>query len=73
MAQIILNVPDITCGHCEMTVREALSPLEGIRDVSVSIPDAQVLVEYDDSKIQVDQMKDVLEAEEYPVESVQPV
>ena len=70
MATAILNVPDISCEHCERTITEALAPLEGVRDVGVDIPRRQVRVEYDDALVTVQRLEEVLAEEEYPVESV---
>ena len=69
MAQIVLNVPDISCEHCQRTITNALTPVEGIRNVNVDIPAKQVSVEYDETKVDVDRMKAVLAEEDYPVES----
>jgi copper chaperone len=71
MANAVLNVPDISCEHCEHTITTALSPVEGVREVKVDIPAKQVHVTYDDTVIGVDRLKEVLQEEEYPVESVQ--
>ena len=70
MATTVLNVPDISCEHCERTITNALTPISGVRTVNVDIPGKQVHIDFDDSKISVDQMKDVLQEEDYPVESV---
>lgn len=70
MATTTLNVPDISCEHCERTITNALAPIAGVRAVKVDIPGKQVRVEFDDSQVNVDQMKDVLQEEDYPVESV---
>ena len=70
MASTILNVPDISCEHCERTITQALSPLEGVRNVGVDIPRRQVRVDYDDTLVSVQRFQEVLAEEEYPVESV---
>lgn len=70
MATTILNVPDISCEHCERTITGALTPVEGIRTVQVDIPAKQVRVDYDDRQVDVDRMRSILEEEDYPVESV---
>ena len=70
MASTILNVPDISCEHCERTITQALSPLEGVREVGVDIPRRQVRVDYDDTLVTVQRFEEVLAEEEYPVESV---
>ncbi len=69
MAQVILEVPGISCEHCERTIVEALSPRAGVQSVSVSIPGKQVQVAYDPAQIDVAQMREILLDEEYPVAS----
>lgn len=70
MANATLGVPDISCEHCERTIIQALTPLEGVKSVRVDIPLKQVQVEYDESSVSVDRFKEVLDEEAYPVESV---
>lgn len=69
MAKTTLSVPDISCEHCERTITEALTPLEGVRDVKVDIPSKQVNVEYDEGTVDVNKFKAVLQEEDYPVAS----
>jgi copper chaperone len=66
---VVLNVPDISCEHCERAITGALTPVEGIKTVAVDIPAKQVRVSYDDAQVGIDQMKEILAEEEYPVES----
>jgi len=70
MATTVLNVPDISCEHCERTITNALQPVEGVQSVRVDIPGRQVHVDYDDAQVKVEKMKEILQEEEYPVESV---
>ena len=70
MAKTVLNVPDISCEHCERTITDALTPISGVQKVNVDIPGKQVHVEYDDAQVSFNQMKDILQEEDYPVESV---
>ena len=69
MATTVLTVPDISCEHCERTITNALTPVDGIRSVRVDIPEKKVQVEYDEARVSVERMKEVLQEEEYPVES----
>jgi copper chaperone CopZ len=69
MATTVLSVPTISCSHCENTISEALTPLAGVSSVRVDIPTKKVTVEYDPSAASVEQFKDVLAEEDYPVES----
>lgn len=70
MKTVTLNVPDISCDHCERAITAALSPVAGVQQVSVDIPGRSVRVEYDEARVEVEQMQEILAEEEYPVESV---
>ncbi len=70
MATTVLNVPDISCEHCERAITGALSPVEGVNNVSVDIPARQVKVDYDAAQVDLEKMKAILQEEDYPVESV---
>ncbi len=70
MARMVLSVPDISCEHCERTIENALQPLEGVHSVAVDIPAHEVTVDYDESRVNVDRIKDTLLDEEYPVAAV---
>jgi copper chaperone len=67
---VVLNVPDISCEHCERTIAQTLTPMDGVSSVRVDIPTRQVRVEYDDGAVDVERLKQVLAEEDYPVESV---
>lgn len=42
---LLLNVPDMTCGHCQASVEKALSAMPGVTRVSVDLPAKRVSVE----------------------------
>lgn len=69
MAQAILKVPDISCEHCERTIKQTLGPQPGVRQVRVDIPARQVYLEYDESQIDLARVGELLDEEGYPVES----
>jgi copper chaperone len=69
MAKTVLNVPNISCEHCKMTITEALTPVAGVRAVDVDIDSKQVAVDYDETAVSVDRLREVLAEEEYPVAS----
>ncbi len=71
MATTVLSIPDISCGHCQATITNALMPLDGVQAVNVDIPTKKVTVQYDPAVVQVDRMKSVLAEEDYPVDSVE--
>jgi copper chaperone len=71
MANVVLNVPDISCEHCERTITNTLSPVEGVQAVRVDIPAHQVNVQFDPAVVSVGRMEALLQEEEYPVASVE--
>lgn len=72
MSQITLNVPDISCAHCEKTVLETLQDKPGVNSVQVSIPAKKVLLDYDETTLDLEQAKADLDEEGYPVASIEP-
>lgn len=46
MTEATLNVPDISCGHCKESIEGAVSELQGVAKVDVSINDRTVFVSY---------------------------
>jgi copper chaperone len=70
MSQITLNVPDISCAHCEKTILTALQDQPGVESVQVSLPTKNVYLTYDDQALTLDQIKHLLDEEGYPVASV---
>jgi len=67
---VVLNVPDISCGHCERTITGALKDVPGVGSVRVDIPGKQVELEYDPGQVSLDRVKEILAEADYPVESV---
>ena len=70
MAHTTLSVPDISCEHCERTITETLSPVDGVKSVKVDIPAKAVTVDYDDATVSVERFKELLKEEDYPVAEV---
>ncbi|HEY0069235.1 MAG TPA: heavy-metal-associated domain-containing protein [Chloroflexia bacterium] len=70
MTQITLNVPDISCAHCEKTILTVLQDQPGVESVQVSLPNKNVYLTYNDQALTLDQIKDLLDEEGYPVASV---
>ncbi len=67
MSQITLNVPDISCAHCEKTILSVLREQPGVNAVQVSIPAKTVLLDYDEQALSLEQVKELLDEEGYPV------
>lgn len=72
MTTSILHVPDISCEPCERAVAGALAALPGVRSVVVDVPGKRVRVTYDEARVSIDRMKEILQEEDYPVAAVTP-
>jgi copper chaperone len=69
VTRVVLEVPDISCEHCERTVRSTLEPLSGIQTVQVDVPARSVTVDYDEGTVSLGEMSAALADEDYPVAS----
>ena len=49
MTQITLNVPDISCNHCKMSIEGAVNELDGIESAEVNVEGRTVAVSWDDT------------------------
>jgi copper chaperone CopZ len=67
MIQVKLDVPDISCAHCEKTILEALRGKPGVQAVAVSVPAKSVLLKYDEDAITLQKVEEILDEEGYPV------
>ncbi len=63
-----LNVQGMTCGHCKMSVENALKDLEGVQTAEVNLDAGNVAVTYDEAKVNQDAMKEAIEDQGYDVE-----
>lgn len=55
-------VNGMKCEHCKAHVENALKNLCGVNSVEVSLPNHCVNVDFDENKINAQQMKDAVEA-----------
>jgi copper chaperone len=67
MMTITLHVQGMTCGHCKMAVTNALKELDGVKNVEVHLQDSTVDVDYDETKVSVEKLKEAIEEQGYDV------
>jgi copper chaperone CopZ len=67
MGKQTLTVPNITCGHCVMSIKNELSELEGITKVDGDPENKSITVEWE-SPVTLDKIKDTLKEINYPAE-----
>ena len=67
MTSKILNVAGMSCDHCKMAVTKAVGALEGVEAVEVSLENSTASVEFEESKLALDTIKQAIEAQGYEV------
>lgn len=63
-----MQVPEIHCDHCVTSIEGAVGDLDGVEDVSVSIDDRTVAVDYDESTVDRSRIVDAIEGQGYAVD-----
>lgn len=63
-----LQVQGMTCGHCKKAVEGAVKELDGVSSAEVNLEAGSVDVAYDESKVNVESMKEAIEEQGYDVE-----
>jgi copper chaperone len=67
MTDLTLTVPEISCGHCKMSIEGAVSTLAGIDRVEVTIDAHTVDVSYDEQVVDRAAIVDAIEGQGYEV------
>jgi copper chaperone len=67
MTTKIINVAGMSCEHCKMAVTRAVSALEGVKAVEVSLENNTATVEFEETKLGLDTIRQVIEAQGYEV------
>ena len=65
MEKKTLSIPNISCGHCVMSIKNELSELEGVREVEGNPENKSITVEWD-APATLEKIKDTLKEISYP-------
>ena len=63
---VTLSVPGMTCWACPITIKKALSELDGVTDTEVSFDKKEALVTFDDTKTSVSALIEATTNAGYP-------
>ncbi len=66
---VTLSVPDMTCAACPITVKKALSKVEGVSKIDVSFEKLEAVVTFDDTKTDVQALSRATTDAGYPSET----
>lgn len=69
MKELTLNVQGMTCNHCLQAVEGALTELVGVSQATVNLGTKNVAVQFDESAVTVEQMKEAIEDQGFDVEA----
>ena len=67
--EVTIKVYDMTCGHCQKRVADAISSLEGVEIVDVNLESESATVSFDPEKVSLDDIKAAIQKAGYPTES----
>ena len=62
-----LSIPNISCGHCVMSIKKELSEMEGVAKVEGDPSSKSVTLEWD-APATLERIKDTLKEINYPAE-----
>lgn len=65
MTKETLSIPNISCGHCVMSIKNELSELEGVKTVEGDSTNKSITVEFE-PPVTLDQIKETLKEINYP-------
>lgn len=63
---VTLSVPDMSCPACPITVKKALSNVEGVGKIDVSLEKREAVVAFDDNKTSISKLTEATEMAGYP-------
>jgi periplasmic mercuric ion binding protein len=63
---VTLSVPGMTCAACPITVKKALSKVEGVSQVDVTFEKREAVVTFDDAKADAQKLTKATEDAGYP-------
>ena len=68
MAKIKLKINGMHCRSCSALIKDVLEDEKGISSADVVLESGTASVEYDESKVNLEQIKKMIESEGYKVE-----
>lgn len=63
---VTLSVPDMSCPACPITVKKALSMVEGVNKINVSLEKREAVVAFDDKKTSISKLTEATGMAGYP-------
>jgi len=67
MKTVVFSVPDISCGHCEMTIKKALQHIMGVKKTSVDLKKKLASIQFDETSVSIDKLSETIADAGYQV------
>ena len=67
MTSQILNIEGMSCDHCKMAVTKAVSSLEGVSSVEVSLEKNTATVQFEESRLSLESIAQAIADQGYDV------
>lgn len=64
----VLRVPDMSCGHCELSVQEALDELDGVEKANADHTTGRVEVAYNAEKVTDEDLREAIDEAGYTLQ-----
>jgi copper ion binding protein len=65
---VTVTAPDISCGHCVASVKDAVGTLPGVASVEADADTKRVEIDYDPGRVSLAQIEAALDEAGYPVQ-----
>ena len=65
--EVVIDVKGMSCAHCEKSVKDTVSQLGGVHDVSINLDEGKVEVHYDKNVVSLEAICEVIENIGYDV------
>jgi copper chaperone len=66
MEHVMVTAPDISCGHCVATVKEAVGALPGVARVEADADTKRIEIDFDPGQVSLTQIEAALDEVGYP-------
>ena len=63
----ILEVPSVSCSHCQAAIEGAVGAVDGVRQVVVDVGEKRVTIDFDADQVSLDALEAVVFDEGYEV------
>jgi copper ion binding protein len=68
MEHVTVTAPDISCGHCVVSIKDAVGTLPGVASVEANLDTKRVEIDFDSGRVSLAQIEAALDEAGYPVQ-----